>query len=91
MVEMEKQMHRFFANFIHNSNPNDSSGVDYPSTSEPENEMISWQSFIDSAGLMRFGYNVQTPSDETKPTLFEENFKKSQCDFWNSLDVYANH
>ena len=84
MVEMEKQMHIYWRNFIHNGDPNDSDGLDGMND-------VRWSPYSTDHSVMKLGFNAFTPDNEKKPVSLVTNFKDENCAFWNALDLYANH
>ena len=83
-LEMEKLMHIYWRNFIHNGNPNDNRGF------EDRNE-LEWAPYSDNHSVMKFGYNKFTPLDDQKKTSLATGFQDEVCKFWIDLDIFAKH
>jgi len=83
-IEMERQMHIYWRNFLHNSNPNDFTGFEVE-------ELIHWENYGASNGAMKIGFNELNDPADRKIMSFENKFKETECNFWNSLDVYTHH
>ena len=84
MIEMEKKMHIYWRNFIHNGNPNDNSGLDGAND-------LQWTPYSTGHSVMKLGYNAMTPDSEKKPVSLVKDFEDENCAFWSQFDLYANH
>ena len=81
---MEKLMHIYWRNFIHNGNPNDNRGFG-------DRNELEWAPYSENHSVMKFGYNKFTPPDEQKKTLLSTKFQDEVCKFWIDLDIFARH
>ena len=102
---MERMMHRYWGNFARTGDPNNAAGAVYTSDiqalydSEP---LPRWTTLLapEEGATIHFGYNSENKDDVNcvYPTngvgpctiKLERNFKKSECAFWDALDIYPD-
>ena len=105
MMQMERMMHRYWGNFARTGDPNNDDGAVYSSDiqalydSEP---LPQWTTLVDETEgtTIHFGYNTENKDDVNcaYPTngvgpctiKLESDFKKSECAFWDALDIYPD-
>ena len=82
--EVEMHMHRYWANFMQNKDPNDNSNSNYP-THWPKSD--KWIPFGQNEGRMNIGHGKSSTVDVLE---YETNFKTPECDFWDNLHEQFN-
>ncbi|CBY43781.1 unnamed protein product [Oikopleura dioica] len=101
MQLLERFMSRYWANFARTGDPMNSEGATY---SQEQNEIYAkdgdlpqWDAFNNDLTTLHLGYNTRTPGydvtndDNNSLIVPEKNWKKDICEFWDSLEIYANH
>ncbi|CAG5103742.1 Oidioi.mRNA.OKI2018_I69.chr1.g915.t1.cds [Oikopleura dioica] len=98
MQLLERFMSRYWANFARTGDPNDSTGAQYSEEQkaqyEKDGSLPKWDAFGNELTTLHLGYNTRTPGytgNDDQLIVEEKNWKKDICEFWDSLDIYANH
>lgn len=80
--KMESDLRQYWSNFARTGNPNDPVGNGRSDAVLPS---VKWRRFRSgNNGWLKIGsgkYGIE----------FEDNFKTTECTFWDDLDIYLNH